>query len=87
MPVTVFPHPEIPVVGEPAKVTGLAILVTIVCNQCDAGTSLILVGEQQVACSACGAVYGLDAVRWDRREPHPHITFNVMLRAARPLVS
>jgi hypothetical protein len=75
-------RPEIPVLGEPAKVTGLTILVSVICNQCPAQSPLILVGAQRTGCPACGALYGLDAVQWDRHQPVP----KVILNSTRPIV-
>ena len=79
--------PDVPVLGEPAKVTGFLILVNIICNQCEAQMPLILAGAQQTVCPACGAVYGLDLVSWDRQRPTPKIALNSTPPASRGTVS
>jgi hypothetical protein len=78
--------PPVPILGEPAKVLGILVLVTVACNQCARPSPIILAGAQQAGCPHCGAVYGLDRVLWDRRDSVPKITLNSTPSQASPLL-
>lgn len=73
------PPRDVPMLGEPGKVVGLTLLVSILCNQCDGPHEPILLVapmDQKAVCPVCGALYGLDAVAWDRAKPLPRIVLN-----------
>ena len=73
----------VPLLGEPAKVVQLTVLVVIECNQCEAHSRLTLIDGQSAVCTHCGAMYQADRVTWDRRVAVPSIA----LTASRPVAT
>lgn len=72
---------RVPMVGAPARVDGMTLVVVVTCQQCKAGEQLALVNAQPATCPSCGATVSLEQVQWDRKNPVPRIELN----ASRPL--
>lgn len=77
-------HRSIPRLDEPAKVMGLTILVSVQC-QCGAPTLIGLLNAQSAVCEACGAVFSLDSVTWEKGSSTPAIQLSASPSRAQTL--
>ncbi len=80
-------HRQIPRLDEPATVTGLTIVVGILCKQCDATSAIGLLNGQPAVCESCGAVYSLDAVAWEKGAAAPQVRLSASPSRAAALVT
>lgn len=85
MPVIQMPsrpdRSDVPILGQPARVEGMTLVVVVVCLQCPAGEMLALVNAQPAVCPSCGARVSLNSLDWDAANPVPRISMS----ATRPL--
>lgn len=87
MPIIKLPdHRHIPRLDEPAAIVGLTILVSVQC-QCEAQTTLGLINAQPAVCEACGAVFSVDAVTWEKGSLTPSIRLSAAPSRAQALLS
>lgn len=87
MPILKLPdHRHIPRLDEPATVRGLTILVPVQCG-CGSETMIGLMNAQPAACEACGAVFSLDSVAWEKGAPTPKIALSATPSRAKTLTS
>ena len=88
MPIHTLPDPHrIPRVDEPAVVISLTLIVVVQCKQCASPTPIGLLNTQQSVCESCGALYALDAVRWEKGNPVPSVTLSAVPSIAKSLVT
>lgn len=79
-------HRHIPRLDEPAKIVGLTVLVAVQC-QCGSPTSIGLLNAQPAVCEACGAVFSLDSVLWEKGSAAPKIALSASPSRAKALLS
>ena len=64
------------IVGEPARVVSLTMLVVVECRQCAGRHQMTLINLQPACCPSCGAVYELERVVWSAQEAIPKISLS-----------
>lgn len=57
--------PNIPTIGDPAKVEGMTVIVVVTCMQCQARNQLGLLNSQPAICPTCGARVSIKSISWD----------------------
>ena len=70
----------VPILGSPARVLGMTLIVVVQCDQCDGHDELALVNAQPAVCPTCGALVSLERIQWSK-DSVPKIE----LQASRPL--
>lgn len=68
--------PNIPLLGAPAKVLGMTIIVVVECQQCNSKEQIALVNAQPAVCPGCSALLAMDRVQWDKHNPTPKIAIS-----------
>jgi hypothetical protein len=87
MPLIRLPdHRSIPRLDEPASIVGLTILVSVQCK-CGTPTALGLINAQPAVCDACGVVFTVDAVSWEKGSTTPRIALSSSPSLAQALTS